>query len=67
MQTKKWYRFDGGPISRWGQATEAQAIAYTQYHAKRYPDAACTEVAGEPADGTIINVDRWLEAAGIAS
>jgi hypothetical protein len=67
MTEKKWYRFDAGPLSHWGHVTEAQATAYTQMRAKRYPDATHTEVAGEPEDMacSIVNVAVMLEAAGI--
>lgn len=65
--TEKWYRFDGGPITRWGCATEEQAKAYVGMCAKRYPEATCTVVAGEPEDEgcTIVNVATILDAAGI--
>jgi hypothetical protein len=65
LTEKKWYRFDGGPITHWGRATEAQAKAYRDIRAHRYPDATFTEVDGEPDDGTIVNVDVMLDAAGI--
>jgi hypothetical protein len=62
MTEKKWYRFDAGPLSHWGHATNEQAKAYCAMRAVRYPDATHTEVAGEPEDMacTIINIAAHL-------
>lgn len=65
MTDKKWYRFNGAPITYWGEATEAQAIAYTRMLSDRYPLMSYTEVDGKPDDEaayTIINVEAWFPA-----
>lgn len=58
----KWYKFAGGPITYWGEATEAQAQAYAKMRSRRYPASTYVDVAGDPGDeaSTIVNVGAML-------